>query len=203
MARKVRDDKLAARSVRMGLPQRREPYWKQMALGAHLGYRRLTTGGTWIARWRDPEAGQRRYEAIGPADDHVDADGRRVLSFDQAQAKAREFFSKMARQVAGDFQPTDGPYTVEMALADYFKAREQRGDKSVAIDRPKADGSNIPTLGAIPVVKLTKIKIGKWLAELAETPARVRTGKGKAPKNSNPSMTRAPGARRRDAPWPP
>lgn len=126
MARKVRDDKLAARSVRMGLRQRREPYWKQMALGAHLGYRRLTTGGTWIARWRDPEAGQRRYEAIGPADDHVDADGRRVLSFDQAQAKAREFFSKMARQVAGDFQPTDGPYTVEMALADYFKAREQR-----------------------------------------------------------------------------
>jgi integrase len=183
MARKVRDDKLGARSTRLdSLKPRREPYWRKIALGAHLGYRRAATGGTWIGRWRDPNGGQRRYEAIGPADDHADADGVRVFSFDQAQEEARKIFTKLARQAAGDFQPTGGPYTVAMAMADYLKFRKSRGDKSVEIDRSKVTSLVVPSLGDMVVAKLTKTKLEAWLAELADTPARVRVGKGQAQK---------------------
>ncbi len=56
-----------------------------MSGGLALGYRKGKTGGTWIAKHYSAAAG-RRYHAIGPADDILDADGRSVLNFGQAQA---------------------------------------------------------------------------------------------------------------------
>jgi integrase len=154
-----------------------------MAPGCHVGYRRLSTGGTWIGRWRNPEDGQRRYEALGAADDHVDADGRRILGFAQAQTKARNFFKRMEREAAGDFQPGDAPFTVAVALENYFKDREERGHKSVDGDRTKAGTLIVPQLGSVVVAKLTKGKLEQWLKELAATPPRVRSSaKAKEPR---------------------
>ena len=90
MARMVRSPKLDTRSARARLATRREPYWHMLAGGMHLGYRRSGAhGGAWIARAYDPATRKRAYLALGPADDALDADGERVLSFAQAQAKAR------------------------------------------------------------------------------------------------------------------
>ncbi len=50
MPRTVRDAKLDTRSARSGFKVRREPYWRSLSPGFVLGYRKLSTGGTWIAR---------------------------------------------------------------------------------------------------------------------------------------------------------
>jgi hypothetical protein len=77
VARKIRHPRLGANSNRVILPVRREPYWADMAAGCHVGDRRLSTGRSWIAKWRDAETGQRRYEALRVADDHLEAVGSR------------------------------------------------------------------------------------------------------------------------------
>ena len=65
-------------------------------------------GGTWIGRFRD-EAGRQHYEALGAADDARDPDGLSVFSFAQAQGKSRAFFTRKAREIAGDAAPAKGP----------------------------------------------------------------------------------------------
>ena len=81
MPRKARDERLDNRTARLKLPPRREPYWRNIQEGRALGYRRLAGGkaGTWIARHYDPAEG-RSYEALGAADDMLDADGTRPCS---------------------------------------------------------------------------------------------------------------------------
>src|SRR6516164_5429009 len=100
MARKVSNAKLDTRSARSRLTARRQPYWTVISRGCALGYRRGTNGGTWIGRFRD-DTGRQHYEALGATDDARDADGLSVLSFPQAQARARDYFTRKAREAAG------------------------------------------------------------------------------------------------------
>jgi hypothetical protein len=101
MARTIRNGKLDTRSARSRLTLRREPYWTVVSEGCALGYRRGAKGGTWIGRFRD-ESGRQHYEALGAADDARDPDGLSVFSFAQAQEKSRAFFTRKAREIAGD-----------------------------------------------------------------------------------------------------
>src|SRR6516165_8975112 len=111
MARAVRNARLNSRSARAKLPARHSPYWMVISTGGALGYRRGVNGGTWIAKFRD-DSGSRHHEVIAEADDARDPDGRSVLSFVQAQEKARSWFVQKAKHVAGDTAAHDGPYTV-------------------------------------------------------------------------------------------
>ena len=124
MPRKVKSAKTDTRSARVKLPQRREPYWTRVARGHAVGYRRGSSGGTWIARRQTPDGGK-QYRALGQADDALDADGFRVLSFDQAQERAREWFRRTARHEAG----VEDNLTVSEAIEDYldFLRRERAG----------------------------------------------------------------------------
>jgi hypothetical protein len=70
-------------------------------------------------KFRD-DTGRRHYDAIGTADDAREPDGLSVFSFTQAQDKARAFFHQKAREAAGDLAPSEGPYTVASAIADYL-----------------------------------------------------------------------------------
>jgi len=178
MARTVRNPKLNTRSARTKLTARREPYWTVISEGCALGYRRGANGGTWIGKFRD-ETGRRHYEAIGAADDARDPDGLSVLSFVQAQEKARAFFARKAREAAGDAAPHDGPYTVSNAVSDYLRAYERRGGKAKYATRHAAEMHVLPALGTVPVAKLTAKRLEDWHHSLAEQPARARTRKGK------------------------
>lgn len=109
MARKRRDTKLDTRAARAKEKARREPYWTQIVRGRYLGYRKGAKGGTWIARYRDPETGQQRYQSLGASDDFEDANGTSILTFDQAVGKAREWFEQEALR-SGEEVPS-GPYT--------------------------------------------------------------------------------------------
>jgi hypothetical protein len=113
----ARNTDLEFRTNRLKLKDRREPYWQRIGPGCQLGFRRLKEGsGTWIAKRRS-EGGDRAYEALGAADDSQDANGVDVLSFAQAQEKARAFFTRKAREAAGGFVST-GPYTVADVVQD-------------------------------------------------------------------------------------
>lgn len=176
MARTVRNAKIHTRSARVKLTERREPYWTPISAGCAIGYRRGAKGGTWIARFRDDD-GKQHYEALGAADDARDADGLTVFDFAQAQARARNFFTKRARDIAGDFEPSAGPYSVAKALDAYFADRERRGSKGLAKDCAAAKVRILPTLGEIELSKLTTKRIRDWHTGLATAAKLTRTAR--------------------------
>ena len=182
MARSVRNPKINTRSARSRLAERREPYWTVISEGCALGYRRGAKGGTWIAKFRNVD-GKRHLESLGAADDARDADGLSVYSFAQSQERARAWFQRKAREAAGDFVPLDRPYTVADALADYRADYQRRGGK--AIDRLdwSAAAWIVPELGAVLLDRLAKTRIVAWHQKIAETPPRLRTKAGAAPKH--------------------
>jgi len=180
MARTARDTRLDTRNARLKLKQRREPYFRTIHEGCAIGYRKGSRGGFWIARHYTTEEG-RRYESLGVADDVADADGLAVLSFTQAQEKARKWFGKLARMDAGEV--TEGPYTVTQAIDAYVAHYERKGGK--AKDRMKAtiDAHITPTLGAIELTRLRRSHVENWFHGLAEKGGRIRVKKGKAAKH--------------------
>lgn len=197
MARTIRNQKIDSRSARSQLATRREPYWTVISAGCALGYRRAAAGGSWIAKFRD-DAGYRSYEALGAADDARDADGVTVFSFAQAQNRARAYFDRRVREIAGDVVHSSVPFTVSSAVESYIAAYERRGGKSLDLMVGKAKNYIYPELGPLPVSKLTKGRIERWLYGIAESPARVRTRPG-APQRYRGPIAGSDGRRRRKA----
>jgi hypothetical protein len=148
--------------------------------GHYLAYRRPLSkaAGTWLARWNDPEAKAEAQSRIGIADDYSLADGEKILTYAQAQAKAREWFEQQAddaRLARDGVVRKRGPYTVAEAMEDYFVDAERRGVKAVSRDRQRASAWILPHLGAVEVAQLTRLRIEKWQALVADSPRRVRT----------------------------
>jgi integrase len=140
-----------------------------------IGYRKGAKGGTWIARHYSLEHG-RRYHSIATADDVVDPDGVHVLSFAQAQEKAREWFAELARRDIGDGQPA-GPFTVKACLDQYLTWLEEHR-KTARDVRYRSEALILPILGHVECSKLTTAQIQKWHRDMANSPARLRTKKG-------------------------
>ena len=88
MPRRPRNYTLESRESRTKLKARREPYWFTVKAGLAVGYRkhRGSAGGSWIVRRR---VGSRyAIQSVGPADDHQDADGKTVFSYEQVLESA-------------------------------------------------------------------------------------------------------------------
>jgi integrase len=177
MARKVSDANLETRTARQRLKVSGKPYYRSIDPGLHLGYRKGANGGRWVVRWY---VGERNYrvETIGTADDRLDPDGSEILSFAQAQAKARELFVLRRRENAG-LPANSGPYTVKDCLDEYLGWMEANR-KSEKDSRYRVDALIVPKIGAVECSKLTTPILQKWLNETAKARARVRTKKGEA-----------------------
>ena len=146
-------------------------------------YQRPKSGaaGSWLARSYDKTTSQQVQVRIGTADDYNDADGINILTFTQAQEKAKETFKqKNAEKLAAELGEvvTVGPYTVEDAINDYLKDGERRGMKGLYKTSMPAKAHIIPTLGSIEVAKLTRVRIESWLTKLSEAPRMVRSKMG-------------------------
>src|SRR6516225_6337415 len=91
MPRSMRAPALETRSARLKLAIAKRPYWARMGHGISLGYRRNQGPGTWSIRVANGRGrGQGHWsQVIGTADDHDGANGGVILSFWQAQDKAR------------------------------------------------------------------------------------------------------------------
>lgn len=184
MGRTVKDSKLDSRAARLRLAHRVNPYWTRIGDGESLGYYRPEGKGpgTWSARHIHPETrGQLRHK-LGTADDYSDADGRTVLSFTQAQEKARKWFAQARANAAGERLHT-GPFTVEHAMEAYVERLERTG-QATAKDAPQRIRLHIlPDLGKAEVAKLTRPRLEKWRDGLASHPGKTRGRKGEAPKD--------------------
>jgi integrase len=181
MPRKVRDSNLETRTARSRLSVRHKPYFRLIEPGLHLGYRKLKSGpGTWIVR---RYVGEGRYsvrnlttvdELLIVADDFSDADGSSVLTFAQAQERAKAY-----RPAATD---NAGPHTVEMAMDDYIAFLEE--SRLTADDARYRDRAFIrEAFGRTELEKLTTSKIRAWVTKLASEPPRLRTRKGEVQKH--------------------
>ena len=180
MARRTPDARLESRESRSRLASRGKPHYRLLEPGLHIGYRRLkgrkgrpAVAGTWVARHY---VGGQSYvvEKIGTADDFSDADGTIILSFAQAQDKARTRMVRRAQSANG----IAGPLTVRAAVEAYLESLEAHG-KSAVDARHRAKAHIYPTLGDVEVASLTTAVLRQWLAKLAKALPRARTKPGK------------------------
>jgi integrase len=161
MPRKVKDRKLDSREARSKLKPRGMPYYSPIGKLDAIGYRRVKgKDGTW--HWRryvGYQSRERDYEwtALGAADDLSTADGDNVLTFWQAQDKARELIAERAKSSPG----ADGKIITVFTALDRYKADlEVRG----------ADVDNVPrvrihltdALAERPVALLSIDELRRW-----------------------------------------
>ncbi len=179
MARTVRDANLETRTARSRLLSRKKPYYRVIDQGCHLGYYKGARAASWSSRYF---VGGGRYVemTLGLADDATDADGIKVLSFSQAQAKAREWFAEQARGAAGAEKV--GKYTVKDALTDYQEWLDvERPDRSLQVKRDmrcRIKALIEPEFGKTDVSKLTTRAIRRWHLKLATSLPRMRSRSG-------------------------
>src|SRR3954466_8757479 len=147
MARTVKDANLATRTARASLPTRKRPHYRLILQGLHLGYYRGARTGSWSAR---RFIGNGRYEEtkLGTADDVADADGIAILTFSQAQERARAWFAGRVLAGAGHEDPIPA-YTVSDALDDYERDCIRRGGKAADRLRYTMAAHIRPVLGSI------------------------------------------------------
>ena len=202
MARRIRNSNVETRESRRQLARRGLPYWTRLEEGLALGYRKPSTGaGKWVmrvfvggVRWNyRGKAATKNYsmQVIGEADDFSDANGISILTYDEAQDKARTLNKQ---RVFADAGVVDGPYTVARAMGDYCGYLKDAG-KSFTGAQATANAHILPELGDIEVSDLTSERLRKWLAHLAASPIRRRTKKGEpqafAKKPANDAQRRA------------
>lgn len=174
MARTSNNPRITNRTPRTKLGVRRDPYWHLIAQGQHLGYRKGARGGTWIARLNNPSV-HRRFKSIGIADDTVEADGLQVLSFQQAQEKARDWFKQLS-QGTPDWT---GTYTLAQVMEDYVRERERVKRKPLQRTRTSIQAHILGPLGDMDVNKLTHARLKAWRDALQDAAPRVRTKAGR------------------------
>lgn len=163
---------LGIKKTRLGYPVAKKPTFESLGDGVSVGYRRNAGAGTWIVRKADGKGGSTQ-RVIGTADDYENADGERVLSWAQAQAKALD-----AAQKEESVSPAS-----RITVADAMTAYEDD------LKARKGDLGNVqrirhhipPKLAEKAVVDLTTADLRKWrdglLSSLA--PATVnRTANG-------------------------
>lgn len=193
MARQIRDAKLDTRTARLKLAHRVNPHWTTLGPGQSLGYYRPQGkgSGTWIARYLDPETRKQARNRLGTADDYQDADGTLVLSFEQASAKAKDWFDYARESCTGE-RVHRGVFTVSDALDAYLDHLDQDGRPSAKDARKRAELHIRPTLGSLDVTKLTRLRLGKWLTELASSPKLKKSSKRPAPKRPRKPVEKKP-----------
>jgi integrase len=154
VAKRVKDSSLDTRASRSKLKVSGKPYYKSIGEGLHIGYRKNAGGGKWVVR-RYVGDEQYRVETIAIADDIEDANGDTVLSFWQAQERAR---GKRAYA---------GPYRVRDAVEAYRKKLD--GKASAYGNAIRFEYHVLPALGDELVDELTADKIREWHRQIAKS----------------------------------
>ncbi len=161
MPRTMKNPQMQNRTQRAKIAERPDPYWHLIAEGQHLGYRK--TGkqqGTWIARFYNAETKKRKWEALGQADDSIEANGVGALSFSQAVEAAQAWIKRAA--IADNAGVSVGKYTVADAARDWL-ATWQGTERGKETAMANVDLHILPTLGQIKLEKLTRSQIERWL----------------------------------------
>jgi hypothetical protein len=155
LARKVRHSALESRSARLRLAVRRKPYGgPSLARGVVLLYRRNKGSGSWVLKASDGH-GAYWTKGFAQADDYDDSDGKTVLTFYEAQDRAKQ----LARG-AEDGGADTAPITVDGALKDYRRDLEARNANPYNAESPRVHLTTV--LLAKPVQLLSAHELKKW-----------------------------------------
>ena len=187
MARTLRDTALDTRAARARLKARRKPYYRTIEEGLHLGYRKPrgrkgkpAVSGKWVLRryveGQESKKGKKQpytIEIIGIADDFTDADGVAVLTFSEAQDRARALLKQSAHAAAGI-----GSYTVADAMQDYLQRLGHEGGGRRDAEY-RSNAHIIPVFGAIKCDDIEPKAIRSWMDAMAKAPGLLRPKKGK------------------------
>jgi hypothetical protein len=122
MARSTRSTRLETRTARLKSPVRKKPYFITVAPGVGLGYRRNKTAGSWVVRAANGRGGN-WTQAFAVADDFEEANGGNLLTFWQAQDRARA----LARGGRGADEDSGKPITVAQMMDRYEMDLKARG----------------------------------------------------------------------------
>jgi integrase len=153
MARRPRAPQIETRTSRLKLAVRRKPYaFTVISPGIALGYRRNHAAGVWVVRVADG-AGGNWTKRVGLADDFEAADGEHVLTFWEAQDRAR----KLAR---GSDADSGRPASVADAVEAYARDLAARGGDRENAGRIRKHLT--PTLVSKPVGLLTARELAAW-----------------------------------------
>ncbi len=167
MARSIRSATLETRSARLRLPVSKVPVFVKIGPKTGLGYRRNQTAGTWVLRLSDGE-GRNTRKSIGSADDYEEADGDKLLSFWQAQERAR----KLAHGDGPARAASRGtPITVKQALERYEADLNTRGGDIRNVSRVRLHLP--PALAGKIVLLLTVDDLRDWRDGLRRRPASI------------------------------
>lgn len=173
MAGTVVHKRLESVTSRAKLKRGRQAHWQALEEGrVHLGYqcKKGAQQGRWLLR---RYVGNQKYrvEALGLADDSGAADGRRILSHKQAEAKANAMVAQPAT-VHRD------RLTVRAAWEDYIAAKRDAGQPINDL-QSRGRVHILPELGNLFVDELTAERLRKWLATMARASAQIRAKDGK------------------------
>jgi integrase len=194
------DKELGSRTARQRLPIRRNPYFASLDIGLSIGYRRMESGGNWIARRVDAAKagakGSKRYveEKIGAANDALEHVG---MSFQEAKDAAKAWNRREGlAEVAG---VAKGAYLVRQLMADYLKDRQRVKRKPLKDLQSTISAHVLPMLGDMDAKKLQQGQIETWRDAIADGSPLVRVKKGEAPATRTVDMSDEETQRKRQA----
>jgi site-specific recombinase XerD len=148
------------------LSTRREPYYVSLGSGRHLGFRKMSNSGSWLAKHRDEATGKRTTKALGKFD-HLPASER----YDAAKTDAEIWFKLLNCGV----ERTD--YTITDMCNGYVQYisthRGEDADKDVA-RRFKQYVLNDEKFANTELTKLKQKQVENWRTKLAKTPLKIQ-----------------------------
>ncbi|WP_082507962.1 tyrosine-type recombinase/integrase [Methylobacterium sp. Leaf113] len=163
MPRSARAPKLETRTNRLKLPVAGKPVFVRVIPGVSLGYRRTATAGSWVVRVAERDSGT-WTKRIAMADDLSESDGETILTFWEAQERA-----KAAAQ--GDEAGTKRgiPLTVQRAAEAYWTSLEARSSRTAYDARLRLKRIFLPRFGESRIEDLTRRQLEAWRDGLVRT----------------------------------
>lgn len=194
--------KLSTRTARKALRARGAPYWTKLGEGRSLGYLATPNGrpGRWQVRVFSSDATTSSgymFSALGVADDlpHVEADGKEILTYQQALAAATDWDPYDAPEDEDDVDDAEGegagryPAGTVGAVVEGYLRWYAMHKRSAERTRYVMEAHVLPELGEVPLDRLKANRIRRWHERLAAKPAHVRTSSKRKKKRQTRKAT--------------
>jgi integrase len=150
--------RLETRDARRKLALRHDPYYRSVAKGVAVGYRRAErdTDGVWYLKAL--RGGRYEKRAIGRADDSANADGSSILSWEQALRLALKVPDGTSPEVAAKGSPR-----LREVVPGYLQHRAAKSRSSLSVDLDKGKlGKAIEQLGEYRLSELTTQQLARY-----------------------------------------
>ena len=140
MPRSQRSNSFGKRTARFRELSAGKEHWTAVDEGVSLGYRRGKTKSVWYVRTYQG-GGQYKQRPIGLADDYQDADGEQILTYFQAQNRAKD----RARESRNKNRPLPkrSGYTVADAVDAYLNHYRTESGKQTKVCAVSAYGTDL------------------------------------------------------------